>query len=85
MEMDSTVAAAKKTLLFGDLTKFKIREVGNIRLKRLVERFAEFGPGGVHRLHGGRQRPDRRRHASGEVPAAARLVALSLRESGGFP
>ena len=42
MENDSTVAAAKKTLLFGDLTKFKIREVGNIRLKRLVERFAEF-------------------------------------------
>lgn len=39
--MDSTVAATKKTLLFGQLNKYKVREVGQVRLKRLVERFAD--------------------------------------------
>jgi HK97 family phage major capsid protein len=42
MEMASTVTSAAKTMLFGDLSKYKIREVGNIRLRRLVERFAEY-------------------------------------------
>ena len=39
--MDSTVATTKKTLLFGQLNKYKVREVGQLRLKRLVERFAD--------------------------------------------
>lgn len=41
-DMDSTVAADKKTILFGDFSKYWIREVGSIRLLRLAERFAEF-------------------------------------------
>lgn len=36
-----TPAAGKKTLLFGNWKKFKVREVGQIRLRRLVERFAD--------------------------------------------
>lgn len=39
--MDSSVATTKKTLLFGQLSKYKVREVGTNRLKRLVERFAD--------------------------------------------
>jgi len=39
--MCSTVTASDKTMLFGDLAKYKIRRVGSIRIKRLVERFAE--------------------------------------------
>jgi HK97 family phage major capsid protein len=33
---------ATKTMLFGQLSKYKIRMVGSIRLKRLEERYAEF-------------------------------------------
>lgn len=40
-DMDSTVASTKKTILFGQLSKYKIRTVNSIRLVRLPERFAE--------------------------------------------
>lgn len=39
--MDNTMAAGKKTLLFGQLGKYKIRDVQTIRMKRLEERYAE--------------------------------------------
>lgn len=39
--MDSTVASGKKTILAGAFKKFKIRDVGVLRLKRLEERYAE--------------------------------------------
>lgn len=39
--MDSTFSSGKQTVIFGDLSKYKIREVGTIRLRRLVERYAE--------------------------------------------
>ena len=35
-----------KLVLFGDLSKYKIREVASIRMKRLVERFAEYDQDG---------------------------------------
>ncbi|WP_196349589.1 phage major capsid protein [Planctopirus limnophila] len=40
--MTGTIAASAKTMLCGDFSKFKIREVGTIRLKRLQERYAEL-------------------------------------------
>lgn len=41
--MASTVATTNKTMLAGQLSYYKVRQVGNsVRLKRLVERFAEF-------------------------------------------
>lgn len=40
--MDSTVTTTKKTMLFGQLNKYKIRDVRAIRVRRLVERYAEF-------------------------------------------
>lgn len=40
-DMSSTITTTDKTILFGDLSKYKIREVGSIRLRRLVERFAD--------------------------------------------
>jgi HK97 family phage major capsid protein len=39
--MDSTVASGKKTMAYGALKKFVIRDVSQIRLRRLVERFAD--------------------------------------------
>ncbi len=39
--MDSTVATTKKTVLFGDFSKYKIRDVASVRLRRLVERYAD--------------------------------------------
>ena len=39
--MASSVATTNKTMLYGDFSKFKIREVGEIRLRRLVERYAD--------------------------------------------
>jgi len=39
--MQSTLATGTKTFLFGDLSKYKIREVGTVRLRRLDERFAD--------------------------------------------
>lgn len=42
----STFTLPTKLMLFGDVSKYKIREVGTIRLKRLVERFAEYDQDG---------------------------------------
>lgn len=39
--MASSVAASNKTLLFGALNKYIVRDVGPIRLRRLVERYAD--------------------------------------------
>ena len=40
--MASAMATGAKVMLFGDLSKYIIREVGSIRLQRLSERFAEY-------------------------------------------
>ena len=40
-DMQSTVAATTTTMLFGQLTQYKIRQVGEVRLFRLVERHRE--------------------------------------------
>ena len=40
--MVSTVAISNDVMLFGDLSKYKIRDVATVRLRRLVERYAEF-------------------------------------------
>lgn len=39
--MVDTQAVGAKTVLFGQLSKYKIREVNTIRIRRLVERFAD--------------------------------------------
>jgi HK97 family phage major capsid protein len=39
--MASSIAAAAKTILFGDFSKFMIREIGDIELLRLTERYAD--------------------------------------------
>lgn len=39
--MASSLSASTKAILFGDLSKYKVREVGSIRLRRLVERYAD--------------------------------------------
>ena len=39
--MDSTMASTKKTMLFGCWSKYKIRDVGTVRFRRLDERYAE--------------------------------------------
>jgi HK97 family phage major capsid protein len=41
--MDSTVASTKKTIVFGDLSKFVIRDVSDIRIQRLDELYAANG------------------------------------------
>lgn len=40
--MQSTVATGTKTVLFGQLNKYKIRDAGDVRLVRLDERYAEL-------------------------------------------
>lgn len=40
--MDSAMTATKKVILFGDFSKYKIRLVRATRLKRLVERYADY-------------------------------------------
>lgn len=40
--MQATVATGTKTILFGDFSKYKIRDVNNIRFKRLEERYGEL-------------------------------------------
>jgi HK97 family phage major capsid protein len=40
-DMQSTVAASTVTMLFGQLSQYKIRQVGEVRLFRLVERHRE--------------------------------------------
>lgn len=39
--MAATVAASAKTILFGKLDSYKIRQVKGVRIKRLVERYAD--------------------------------------------
>lgn len=39
--MDNSVASGKKTIAYGDLSKYKIRDVSEFRLRRLVERYAD--------------------------------------------
>lgn len=39
--MQSTVATATKTVIYGQLDKYKIRDVRTIRMRRLVERYAD--------------------------------------------
>jgi len=39
--MASSIAASAKSMLFGDLKKYKVREVRGLRLRRLVERYAD--------------------------------------------
>lgn len=41
-EMDSTVATTKKTMLFGQLFRHKIRRVAGVRLYRLEERYRDL-------------------------------------------
>lgn len=40
-DMDSTLASGKKTVLFGQLSKYKIRTVGDVRMYRLEERYRD--------------------------------------------
>lgn len=39
--MPSSIAASAKSLLFGQLSKYKVRRVRSLRLRRLVERYAD--------------------------------------------
>ena len=39
--MTDTIAAGQKSAIFGDLTKYKVRDAGPLRLRRLDERYAE--------------------------------------------
>ncbi len=39
--MDSTISSGKYSLLFGDVTKYKVRDAGGVRMIRLNERFAD--------------------------------------------
>lgn len=41
--MDSTVVATKKTVLFGDYSKFVIRDAQDINIIRMDERYGEYG------------------------------------------
>jgi HK97 family phage major capsid protein len=41
-DMQSTVATATRTMLFGDFSKYKIRDVGNIRFTMLDQRWGEL-------------------------------------------
>lgn len=40
--MATSIASGAKTILFGDFSKYKVRLVGEVRLKRLTERYAEY-------------------------------------------
>ena len=40
-DMDGTIGAASKVVLYGDFTKYKVRDVASLRLVRLDERFAD--------------------------------------------
>jgi HK97 family phage major capsid protein len=41
LHMDSSIASGKKTVLFGAWSKYYIRDVKELRIKRLDERFAD--------------------------------------------
>lgn len=40
-DMDSTINTGSKIAVFGDLSKYMIRDIGQVRIVRLIERFAE--------------------------------------------
>lgn len=40
-DMDSTMSSTKKTLLFGQLNRYKVRTVGEVRMYRLEERYRD--------------------------------------------
>ena len=40
-DMASTIATTNRTMLFGMLSKYKVRQVAQIRMRRLVERYAD--------------------------------------------
>jgi HK97 family phage major capsid protein len=40
-DMASTIATTNKTVLFGQMSKYKVRQVAQLRLRRLVERYAD--------------------------------------------
>lgn len=44
--MDSALSASNKTMLFGDFSRYKIRRVKQLVLRRLTERYAEFNQEG---------------------------------------
>ncbi len=45
-DMDSTISSGKKTLLFGQLSRYKIRSVGEARMYRLEERYRDLDQDG---------------------------------------
>lgn len=45
-DMQSSIATATKTILFGQLNKYKVRQVQQVIFKRLVERYAELNQEG---------------------------------------
>lgn len=45
-DMDSTIASGKKSLLYGQLSKYIIRQAGQARFYRLVERYRELDEDG---------------------------------------
>jgi HK97 family phage major capsid protein len=66
----AAIATGNKTLLYGQLSKYKIRRVNGFRLYRLEERYRDSDQDGFILLVAGRRQPAHRRHRSGEVPAA---------------
>jgi HK97 family phage major capsid protein len=40
--MSASIATTEKTVLFGALAKFRIRIVNDVRIRRLVERYADY-------------------------------------------
>ena len=41
-DMQGSVASATKTIIFGQLSKYKVRQVRGVRMRRLVERYADY-------------------------------------------
>jgi HK97 family phage major capsid protein len=41
-DMASSIATTAKTVLYGQMSKYKVREVNSLRLLRLVERYADY-------------------------------------------
>jgi HK97 family phage major capsid protein len=55
-DMDSAVTTGKKAVLFGDLSKYKIRRAGGLRFYRMDERYRDTDQTGFvafTRLDGG--------------------------------
>lgn len=48
--MDSTIAATKKSILFGDMSKYIVRDALDVQILRLDERYAEYGQVGFTAL-----------------------------------